>query len=179
VADDPLVVDTEPSMKDVRLLQRSLYKYNAQRTGFHDGKSLAMFVRDGSGAIIAGLYGWTWAGCLKISDLWVRESERRRGRGSDLLEAAENEARARSCRRAVLDTYSFQAPGFYEKRGYRIVGVIADSLRSSHVHALQGSLIQGAPSERVGRPRDLSKNYLVSCSLRRGPWPAGSQRRAR
>ena len=30
------------------------------------------------------------------------------------------EARRRGCARAHLTTYSFQAPGFYEKLGYRI-----------------------------------------------------------
>jgi GNAT superfamily N-acetyltransferase len=94
--------------------------------GLDLGKWLAIFLRDDSDSIVAGLYGWTWAGCLKVSDLWVHENERRRGRGSELLEAAENEARARGCFRAVLDTHSFQAPGFYQKRGYSVVSIIED-----------------------------------------------------
>ena len=67
-----------------------------------------------------------WAGCLKVSDLWVCENERCRGQGSELLEAAEDGARARGCRRAILDTHSFQAPAFYQKRGYRIVSTMED-----------------------------------------------------
>ena len=122
----PFVIETAPSGRDIKFLQRSLYAYNADKTGFHDGRRLAIFVRDDSGSMIAGLYGWTWAGCLRVSDLWVRENERCRGQGSELLEAAENEARARGCRRAILYTHSFQAPTFYQKRGYRIVSTIED-----------------------------------------------------
>jgi GNAT superfamily N-acetyltransferase len=126
MASDPIVVESEPSMQDVRVLQQRLYEFNAERTGCHDGKWLAIFVRDDAGVMVAGLFGWTWARCLKVSDLWIRESDRHRGRGSQLLEAAEHEARARGCTRAVLDTHSFQAPAFYQKRGYRIVSVIED-----------------------------------------------------
>ena len=42
------------------------------------------------------------------------------------MDAAEAVARERGCIGARLDTYSFQARGFYEKRGYRVVGTIED-----------------------------------------------------
>jgi GNAT superfamily N-acetyltransferase len=123
---DRFVIESEPSVRDIRFLQDRLYEYNAEQTGIHDGKWLAIFLRDDSAAIVAGLFGWTWARCLKVSDLWVHEKERGRGRGRQLLEAAENEARARGCTRAVLDTHSFQAPAFYQKRGYRVASIIED-----------------------------------------------------
>ena len=134
------VVETEPRGRDIRYLQHCLYEYNAEQTGFRDGKSLAIFLRDASGSMAAGLYGWTWAGCLKVNDLWVREDERRRGLGSKLLKAAENEARARGCMRAVLDTHSFQAPSFYQKRGYSVVGVVEDFPPGHRTYTLFKSL---------------------------------------
>jgi len=134
------VVETEPKGRDIRHLQHCLYEYNAEQTGFRDGKSLAIFLRDASGSMAAGLYGWTWAGCLKVNDLWVREDERRRGLGSKLLKAAENEARARGCMRAVLDTHSFQAPSFYQKRGYSVVGVVEDFPPGHRTYTLFKSL---------------------------------------
>src|SRR5262252_9314481 len=110
------VVETEPRTRDIRYLQHCLYEYNAEQTGFHDGKSLAIFLRDASGSIAAGLYGWTWAGCLKVSDLWVRGV------------------------RAVLDTHSFQAPGFYQRRGYSVVGVVEDFPPGHRTYTLFKSL---------------------------------------
>jgi GNAT superfamily N-acetyltransferase len=61
-------------------------------------------------------------GWLSIHALWVAESLRGLGVGTDILEAAENASIKSGCRAAILDTFSFQAPAFYEKRGYVRVG---------------------------------------------------------
>ena len=95
-------------------------------TGYDDYRKLAIFVRDGDGAIIAGLTAYTWGGTLRILVLWVHENWQRHGYGTQLLAAAEQEALARGCEQAVVDTHSFQAPQFYPKRGYSVCGVIAD-----------------------------------------------------
>jgi GNAT superfamily N-acetyltransferase len=133
--EDALVIETAPNVEDVKFLQDRLHEYNVARTGLHDGQALAIFVRDGA-TVVAGLSGWTWGGWLKVNELWVAESQRRRGRGSRLLETAENEARARGCTRALLDTHSFQAPEFYQRRGYRIVYTIDDLPPGHRAYAL-------------------------------------------
>lgn len=43
--------------------------------------------------------------------------------GTRMMAEAESEARRRRCRAIVLYTISFQAPGFYEKLGYRVFGL--------------------------------------------------------
>lgn len=128
-----LIVDDHPSPAHVRVLEDGLYAYNARQTGRDDGRWLGFFLRDTDGHIVAGLSGWTWAGWLKINTLWVREDLRRQHHGTDLLAAAEKEATARGCTRATLDTFSFQAPDFYQKRGYRIVSVVED-FPAGHKH---------------------------------------------
>jgi GNAT superfamily N-acetyltransferase len=129
----PYVIEDEPSPHDVRVLEDGLYRYNVQQTGRGDGRWLAIFVRDADKAIMAGLSGWTWAGWLKVANLWVRDDVRRRGHGSALLKVAEKEAAARGCTRATLDTYSFQAPLFYQRLGYKIVAAV-DDLPAGHKH---------------------------------------------
>jgi GNAT superfamily N-acetyltransferase len=117
-------LETEPALHDVEFLRDRLYDYNVEQTGRDDGQYLSIFLRDEEDRIVAGLYGWTWAGWLRITEFWVSPEERRRGRGRQMLLMAEKEARARGCSRAAVDTYSFQAPGFYQKFGYRISDVI-------------------------------------------------------
>jgi len=74
------------------------------------------------GRPVGGLVGRTWIGWLHIDLLWVRDQGR--GLGSRLLARAEELAAARGCVGVRVETWSFQAPGFYRKRGYRIVGEV-------------------------------------------------------
>jgi GNAT superfamily N-acetyltransferase len=126
-------IEDEPIPADVRALEDGLYRYNVEQTGRGDGRWLAIFVRDAEGYIMAGLSGWTWAGWLKVNNLWVRHDLRRKGHGRELLKAAEAEAVARGCTRATLDTYSFQAPLFYQRLGYKIVAAV-DDFPDGHKH---------------------------------------------
>uniref|UniRef100_A0AAU3IBI2 GNAT family N-acetyltransferase n=1 Tax=Streptomyces sp. NBC_01393 TaxID=2903851 RepID=A0AAU3IBI2_9ACTN len=54
--------------------------------------------------------------------LWVREDSRRDGWGSRILQAAEIEARRRGCDRVAVSSFTFQAPGFYQRHGYAETG---------------------------------------------------------
>ena len=68
--------------------------------------------------LVAGLSGWTWAEAAGIAMTWVSEEHRGTGLGATLLRAFEDEAVARGCRRVFVTSFTFQAPGFYERHGY-------------------------------------------------------------
>jgi GNAT superfamily N-acetyltransferase len=121
-----LEVDDDPDPRDAELLNEGLYRYNRAHTGFADGSSLGVFLRDREGIIVGGAYGYTWGGCLDVKYLWVEDQLRHSGYGTRLLRAAEQAAAARGCHTAMLDTYEFQAPEFYQKLGYEVYGVIDD-----------------------------------------------------
>ena len=99
-------------------LDERIYEFNIQATGVRDGRPFASVIRDESGNVIAAINGHTWGQCCHVVHLWVHESQRRRGVGRALLQAAEEEARRRGCTQSLLFTHSFQAPGFYERLGY-------------------------------------------------------------
>jgi GNAT superfamily N-acetyltransferase len=133
-------IETEPTPEDVRFLEDRLYDYNVERTGLNDGQWLTFFVRDDDGKIVAGLHGWTWGGGCRVQTIWVRSDLRGLGYGTRLLAEAEKEARARGCDRILLDTFSFQAPLFYQKHGYQIVGVDEDALLEHKSYRLKKGL---------------------------------------
>lgn len=119
-------VEANPSADDLRFLENQIDEFNVEVTNNRDFAPLAIFVRDESRKIIAGISGYTWGGCCEIKLLWVDPDFRRCGYGSRLLQVAEAEARQRGCHLIVLDTYSFQAPLFYPKYGYTVIGTYED-----------------------------------------------------
>jgi GNAT superfamily N-acetyltransferase len=61
-------------------------------------------------------------GLLFIDVFFLPENMRKHGLGSRVIRMAEAEAGRRGCTRAVLSTVTFQAPGFYERQGYEVLG---------------------------------------------------------
>jgi len=87
---------------------------------------LVIPIHDDTGTVAGGLWGYTLFGWLHVQMLFVPECLRNRGVGAALMAAAETEARARGCRGAHVDTFSFQAVRFYQKLGFSQFGVLND-----------------------------------------------------
>jgi GNAT superfamily N-acetyltransferase len=84
------------------------------------------FARDDQGQFLGGVYGVVARGWLYLDGIAVAKAARRQGLASQLLQAAEEEARQRGCHHVWLETYSFQAKPFYERHGYTIFGTLND-----------------------------------------------------
>jgi GNAT superfamily N-acetyltransferase len=122
-----MTIEETPDPGDARFVFERLLEFNRSRTGAGDGhRQLAIFLRNESNAIVGGLLGDTFWGWLYVQILWIDESLRHQGYGHTLLAAAEQEAIARGCHHALLDTMSFQARPFYEKHGYTVFGELHD-----------------------------------------------------
>ena len=107
-------------------LAERIYEYNVAATGYHDAESFNAVRESESGAVDAGVCGYTWGGCCYVSYLWVSEASRGRGLGTELLAAVESHALEKRCRVIFLSSHSFQAPGFYARRGYEQVARFID-----------------------------------------------------
>ena len=117
-----LAVEDDPAEADVEVLPNGLEAFNERRWPHHPPwRPLAVFIRN-DGEVVAGLAGETYCGWLFIKYLWVSEDLRWRGVGRELMARAEARARDRGCHSAWVDTFSFQAPGFYQKLGYEEFG---------------------------------------------------------
>jgi GNAT superfamily N-acetyltransferase len=117
-----LAVEDEPAEADVEVLPYKLEAFNERQWPKHPPwLPLGVFIRAGA-KIVAGLAGETYCGWLFVRYLWVSDSLRGRGVGRELMFRAEARARERGCHSAWLDTFSFQAPGFYRKLGYEEFG---------------------------------------------------------
>ena len=82
------------------------------------------FAVNDAGELVGGCVGrtedvWQW---LTVDTMWVDPRHRGQGLGQQLLETVESQARNRGCRWAKLNTWEFQAPGFYARLGYHVYG---------------------------------------------------------
>lgn len=83
-------------------------------------RHLSCFARDANGRAVAGAVGRTWGKNVELQQIWLPESLRKSGLGTQLLREFEAAARDRGCTFAYLETWTFQARGFYEKNGYSV-----------------------------------------------------------
>ena len=119
-------MNNKPTEAEITYIRESLNRFNEGIVGNDGHAPLAIVEYDESGNIIGGILGGTYWGWMYVDILWVHEDYRQRGIGSLLLRAAEEEAARRGCHHVHLDTMSWQAPDFYKKHGYEVIGVLPD-----------------------------------------------------
>lgn len=104
-----------------------LAEFGNRRAGNSDARPLAITItNENTGSVIGGIWGistWRW---LFVEVIFVPDELRGVGIGKKLMHMAEDEAKERGCIGIWLDTFDFQAPGFYEKLGYEVFGQIKD-----------------------------------------------------
>ena len=113
--------DAEAAGKEI--LSR-LLEFNASQAGELNAERLVLSVRDDERALLAGLVAIQYWNGMFIDLLWVHEKLRGRGVGSELVRRAEASLEARRGEIVFLSTWSFQAPRFYEKHGYKPFGTL-------------------------------------------------------
>ncbi len=115
--------------------------YNASQAGPSRHRPLVVHVRDNLNAVIGGLWGHTGYDWLATHLLVVPAGLRGRGIGTELMQRAETEAVARGCHGAWLDTFEFQARGFYERIGYVCFGELPDYPRGFSRYFMKKALV--------------------------------------
>jgi GNAT superfamily N-acetyltransferase len=92
---------------------------------------IGVYVRDAEGRIVGGAIAEVEWENVHIEFLWVDETLRGQGIGTRVLRRIEEGGRAAGATWASVTTYSFQAPQFYRKHGYRVIGQM-DGLPPGH-----------------------------------------------
>jgi ribosomal protein S18 acetylase RimI-like enzyme len=159
-----LLVEDNPDPDHVRQLISGLVAFTATGAEAENHRPLAVFCRQGD-HIVGGADGYTHWQWLHVSHLWVADALRRQSVGQHLMHVIEEQARRRGCRAAWLDTFSFQAPGFYEALGYRQFGT------STNTRLATPATTSGSPWTRPqhdpnGRSLRLFHPQLLTLSRR-------------
>jgi ribosomal protein S18 acetylase RimI-like enzyme len=121
----PRIVEEKRQARAVdKRIRAGLIAYNASKVGAPKYRRLVLSARDGKGRLIGGLAGELYWNALYIELLWLKEGARHSGIGTRLMREAERRARRARKDLVYLNTYSFQAPDFYPKLGFREIGRI-------------------------------------------------------
>lgn len=123
------------SPDEIDAIENHLYEHNSDATGRRDGLGLGFVIRDESGRMIGAAAGYTWAGISELKQMWIDQAYRGRGYARALLNAFVSEAHRRGVRRIWVASYDFQAPGLYEKAGFKRVAEF-EGWPEGHVNVL-------------------------------------------
>ncbi|NWK98061.1 GNAT family N-acetyltransferase [Sphingobium lactosutens] len=116
----------KPSDADYEAIFKPLHAYNVHSAGDPCIRPVALLLTDELSNHVGGLWGQCAYDWLFIELLAVPAEHRGRGYGTALMAQAEDIARSGGCIGIWLDTYEFQASGFYEKLGFEIFGTLGD-----------------------------------------------------
>jgi len=119
-------VPDHPSEADREAVLAPLRAYNVSRAGDAQIRPVAVLLTDEGGEQVGGLWGRCAYDWLFVELLAVPAEHRGGGYGRSLMQQAEAIARTNGCVGIWLDTYEFQACGFYEKLGFEMFGTLDD-----------------------------------------------------
>lgn len=112
--------------KDFKVLYDGMLKYHAKKGHQRVFEEINIFLKDEYKKVWAGAIAVVLWNGIEINSLWVNESLRGQGYGKKLVEMIEKEGKLRGCTIAYTNTFTWQAPKFYKKLGYKPYGELKD-----------------------------------------------------
>lgn len=112
--------------EDKKVMVDGMLSYHASKGHPRKTEQFSIIIKTSHNKLVGTIIvSFLWNG-MHIDSLWIKESLRNHDWGSKLLNLAEKEGVKRGCSIAYTDTFSWQAPQFYEKQGYKLYGKLDD-----------------------------------------------------
>ena len=138
-----VTTDGDPNPQDKGLLVAGLLSHHSKNGHVRQTDTFSIFLKNDQDISVGGVILTILWGGLEISSLWVDESLRGQGWGKKLMAAAETEGIKRGCHVAYTNTFSWQAPEFYQKLGYTLFGKIDNFPKGCTLSYFQKKLSSG------------------------------------
>jgi len=127
-----IILPEVPQDADREAIFACLAAFNQSRAGLSGFQQLAILLQDPSTSdTVGGLWGYSLYDWLFIELLFVPDPFRGLKLGTKLLHMAERIGTERGCVGVWLDTFGFQARGFYERNGFEVFGALDDHPRGT------------------------------------------------
>ena len=114
-----------PPREDYHVVHQAMVKFNTESFG-QAPDFFYYFLKDDLDQVKGGIFGQIYKNTIFIDSLWVHDSLRGQGHGSELMQKAELLAKSKGCKYSTTDTFDFQARPFYEKLGYKVIADMPD-----------------------------------------------------
>jgi GNAT superfamily N-acetyltransferase len=115
-----ITYEKNPKSEDTQILQDGIMEQAKQKKGMKQLDFFAFFIRDENEKIVGGCSGDNMYGGLFVGYLWVTESLRGKGYGTQLMQRAEALAKESKCNFIAVNTFDWEALGFYKKLGFYV-----------------------------------------------------------
>ena len=129
-----IILNDTPSKKEISEIREGLREFNRPFLESVRDNDVLCYIDGINGDKIAGIVGRIRGKWLSIEYLWVSESQKGKGLGSQLLSKLESYAHKQGCHSSMLNTTSFQAEPFYKKHGYKTQMVLDDYFDNTEVY---------------------------------------------
>lgn len=119
-------ISDDPTEEQASFIKNSLETYNREQTNGeidNPGIEINLALKDAEGEVLGGLNASTMIRVMHLEVLWVAEKHRKCGYASDLVLGAERIGKEKGCISSQTWSFSFQAPAFYQKIGYEVIGI--------------------------------------------------------
>jgi len=120
------IIFDQADSAEAQLVRDRLDMFNVGVTGVSPYYPVHFLLKSQRGETMGGLLGGIWGAWLHVTYLWVDQAARGQRWATKLMDQAEAYAVERGCHSVELDTHSFQARPFYEKRGYEVIATLDD-----------------------------------------------------
>lgn len=111
---------SDPKHEDIQVLYDGLKEHMLAKRDLKPISFFGYFIKDQNYQVVGGCNGCILYGCLVIDTLWVAESLRGQGFGSQLVQMAERLGQENKCRFATVNTMDWEALDFYKKLGFYV-----------------------------------------------------------
>lgn len=131
------------NQQDSEYIRKKLIEHNMSQLSDESKtplENVSFVLRNDEDEVVGGVTATMFWHHMHIDFLWVREEHRHSGYGRELMIKTEELAKKKKFRLILLDTFSFQAPDFYQKLGFQIVGVVEDHPKGHNQYFLEKRL---------------------------------------
>lgn len=115
-----ITYEKNPKSEDIQILNDGIMEEAKEKKGMKQLDFFAFFIRDENGKIIGGCGGDNMYGGLYVGQLWVTESLRGKGYGTQLMKKAETLAKESKCNFIAVNTFDWEALDFYKNLGFYV-----------------------------------------------------------